>query len=218
MPDLGNIPSPGESVADAAARMTPTWYRWLKSIIGALADKQPLDADLTTIADNATADRLWGTTTAGATTLVTGISVSAGAFSGQISFPATQSASAGANVLDDYEEGTFTPTITAASGTFTTVSGSITYIKIGRLVSLIEVSIIITTNGTAAGSVQSTLPFQPDATSIIVGREVAAMGSILQGSITNASPQLQSISDDDNAYPGGSGRALILSGCYRTAS
>ena len=30
---------------------------------------------------------------------------------GQIAFPASQSASAGANVLDDYEEGTFTPTV-----------------------------------------------------------------------------------------------------------
>lgn len=44
---------------------------------------QPLDADLTTIADNSTADRLWGTTTLGATTLVTlpaaGLALSAGA-------------------------------------------------------------------------------------------------------------------------------------------
>jgi len=53
-----------------------------------------------------------------------------------ISFPATQSASSDANTLDDYEEGTYTPTIT-----FNTTNGNLTYsvqvgryIKIGQLV------------------------------------------------------------------------------------
>jgi len=55
-----------------------------------------------------------------------------------IQFPATAVASANANNLDDYEEGTFTPTITGSStaGTFTP-NGSYTfarYTKIGRLV------------------------------------------------------------------------------------
>jgi len=50
---------------------------------------------------------------------------------GQITFPATQSASAGANTLDDYEEGTFTPT-------FTNISAGAgkhgAYVKVGRMV------------------------------------------------------------------------------------
>jgi hypothetical protein len=55
-----------------------------------------------------------------------------------IQFPATAVASANANNLDDYEEGTFTPTIIGSSttGTFTP-NGSYTYgryTKIGRLV------------------------------------------------------------------------------------
>jgi len=58
------------------------------------------------------------------------------ATAGQIVFPATQNASAGANTLDDYEEGTFTPridgTTTAGAGTYTTQLG--TYTKIGRTV------------------------------------------------------------------------------------
>jgi hypothetical protein len=53
-----------------------------------------------------------------------------------ITFPATQVASSDANTLDDYEEGTFTPTIvgttTAGTGTYNTQRGD--YIKIGRLV------------------------------------------------------------------------------------
>jgi hypothetical protein len=55
-----------------------------------------------------------------------------------IAFPATQSASSDANTLDDYEEGTFTPTIigktTAGTGTYSNQTGS--YIKVGQLVSI----------------------------------------------------------------------------------
>jgi hypothetical protein len=55
-----------------------------------------------------------------------------------ISFPATQSASTNANTLDDYEEGTFTPTLAGASSagttTYTTQQGS--YTKIGRQVTI----------------------------------------------------------------------------------
>ena len=53
-----------------------------------------------------------------------------------ITFPATQSASTDANTLDDYEEGTWTPTMTATSGTIT-LNGTYTsgkYTKVGRLV------------------------------------------------------------------------------------
>ena len=53
-----------------------------------------------------------------------------------ITFPAAQSASSDANCLDDYEEGTWTPTITMASGTSTGSSGDGTYVKIGRQVTV----------------------------------------------------------------------------------
>ena len=50
-----------------------------------------------------------------------------------ITFPATQSASSDANTLDDYEEGTWTPTDVSGAGlSFTTVGGN--YTKIGRQV------------------------------------------------------------------------------------
>lgn len=51
-----------------------------------------------------------------------------------IQFPATQVASGGANVLDDYEEGTFTPTFSSAGATFTYGTNTGFYTKIGRLV------------------------------------------------------------------------------------
>ena len=66
-----------------------------------------------------------------------------------ITFPAAQSASSDANTLDDYEEGTWTPTITAASGTYTTVTASGSYIKVGNAVT-VRIRVDIGNNGTAA--------------------------------------------------------------------
>jgi hypothetical protein len=79
-----------------------------------------------------------------------------------ISFPATQSASTDANTLDDYEEGTFTPTIlgTTTAGTFTP-SAAYTfarYTKIGRIVHIyfgLVYSSFTGTGGTKLGG----LPF-----------------------------------------------------------
>jgi len=55
-----------------------------------------------------------------------------------ITFPATQSASSDANTLDDYEEGTFTATLTCTtSGTITLGYNTLYYTKIGRQVSIL---------------------------------------------------------------------------------
>jgi len=77
-----------------------------------------------------------------------------------ITFPATQSASSDANTLDDYEEGTWTPTVigstTAGTGTYSSQLGR--YTKVGRLVSL-EVYLIWSAH-TGTGNLQfSNLPF-----------------------------------------------------------
>lgn len=50
-----------------------------------------------------------------------------------IKFPATQSASTNANTLDDYEEGTWTPTDASGAGLSFSVTSAY-YIKIGKLV------------------------------------------------------------------------------------
>jgi hypothetical protein len=80
--------------------------------------------------------------TLNSTGLGVGVTPSAGRGAIQLSagvgFPATQVASSDANTLDDYEEGTFTPTIigstTAGSATYSTQAGN--YTKIGRLVTV----------------------------------------------------------------------------------
>jgi hypothetical protein len=51
-----------------------------------------------------------------------------------ITFPAAVSASSNANTLDDYEEGTFTPVITATSGSLTYANQAGKYTKIGNTV------------------------------------------------------------------------------------
>jgi hypothetical protein len=51
---------------------------------------------------------------------------------GQLQFPGTQIASADANTLDDYEEGTWTPTVARTGSSYTFANRVGTYTKIGR--------------------------------------------------------------------------------------
>jgi hypothetical protein len=53
-----------------------------------------------------------------------------------IAFPATQSASSDANTLDDYEEGTFTPTVLTEFGSATTGGQTSVYTKVGNIVNV----------------------------------------------------------------------------------
>jgi hypothetical protein len=88
-----------------------------------------------------------------------------GSSSGQIKFPATQNASANANTLDDYEEGTFTPGITFGGGstgmTFSTQYGKST--KIGNVV-FATGRIVLTAKGSSTGIALITgLPYTSNA-------------------------------------------------------
>ena len=73
-----------------------------------------------------------------------------------ITFPATQSASTNANTLDDYEEGTWTPTLTTTGTNFTSVTyNAVTsgkYTKIGNMVyvqGIMETTAVV--KGSASG-------------------------------------------------------------------
>lgn len=76
-------------------------------------------------------------------------------FGGNITFPATQSASADGNTLDDYEKATWTPSV-GGNATYTGRTG--TYVKIGRLVFL-HMDLNINVIGTGSASTISGLPF-----------------------------------------------------------
>ena len=99
---------------------------------------------------------------------------------GQIKFPATQNASADANTLDDYEEGTWTPVVTSQSGSITSYTATGSYTKVGRIVTIYS-NIQVTNIGTASGQVFiSGSPFSPlgGAQNGGVCRETTATGNI----------------------------------------
>lgn len=79
---------------------------------------------------------------------------------GQIQFPATQAASADANTLDDYEEGTWTPTILAGGTPVTSyVLQYGSYTKIGNRV-IGQGAVGVNVIGAATGNLQiGGLPF-----------------------------------------------------------
>jgi len=83
----------------------------------------------------------------GASTSATGIG---------ITFPATQSASSDASTLDDYEEGTWTPTLGGTS-TYTIQAG--TYVKVGKMVTVwFDFAVAAMGTGRTNGSITG-LPF-----------------------------------------------------------
>jgi hypothetical protein len=72
-----------------------------------------------------------------------------------------------ANLLDDYEEGTYNPVISGSDGgSFGLASGydTYSYTKVGRLV-MVSGYIDVTSDGDADGAVQVSLPFTPSALS-----------------------------------------------------
>jgi hypothetical protein len=107
---------------------------------------------------------------------------------GQITFPATQSASADANTLDDYEEGTWTPSITGSVSNPTVgyVGRSGMYIKIGKFVWCYFDVLLSSTSGGSGTIVLSGLPFSSNGGSAIIGyaqsfTSFAPRGGLLSG-------------------------------------
>ena len=132
--------------------------------------------------------------------------------SGQIKFPASQNASADANTLDDYEEGTWTPTLTFAGGTTgITYSQQLgTYVKFGRLVWL-NCRVALTAKGSSTGSARITgIPFGGAGGS---GGSEIQVGALWYNAFTNASNYHINVRQDSGsnstymelrAYAGGS--------------
>lgn len=85
------------------------------------------------------------------------------------------------NLLDDYETGTFTPTMSAGSGTITTQSATGEYVKVGN-VCFIHMVLTLTNKGTASGSLLvSGLPFASGTLRLpMICRENAQTGVVEQ--------------------------------------
>ena len=85
---------------------------------------------------------------------------------GQIAFPATQSASSDANTLDDYEEGTWTPSVTFGGNSVGVTYNSRvgTYIKIGKTV-FFQAYLGLSNKGSSTGAMRfAGLPFTSQTT------------------------------------------------------
>lgn len=145
---------------------------------------------------------------------------------GQIAFPATQNPSADPNTLDDYEEGTFQPTVfgstSAGVGTYTSRSGN--YTKIGNLV---HIEIVLAWSAhTGTGNLKiGGLPFLPNgsraslsivAETLSYSGQLTCLDNFLENNLSLFSQQ-SGIALFDVAMDSSVGY-LVITGDYATAT
>jgi hypothetical protein len=128
-----------------------------------------------------------------------------------ITFPATQVASSDANTLDDYEEGTFTPTIigttTAGIGTYTTNQGR--YTKIGNRV-FCDVYISWSAH-TGTGNLNlEGLPFTSNAAISAISIGLCSNISLTAGNIMTGVTTASSTQIYFQQYPSGGGARSVV--------
>lgn len=113
----------------------------------------------------------------------------------------------------------YTPSVSANTGTLTTVSPTGRYRLIDKTVQF-QATIRIVTNGTAAGTVIVGLPLAASGVAFAIysisGRAGAISGKGLSGSIQPAATTV-AVVNVDNTYPGASGEVLAISGTYEVA-
>jgi hypothetical protein len=163
--DVGNIAIEGS--ANVA-----NFDNALREIMSHIADGTTMKTHVGLANADNTSDANKPVSTATQTALDAKLSLSGGTMTGNIIATGINLGGSGAsNLLDDYEEGTWTPTVTA-TGTFTT-SDAI-YTKIGRLVT-VQLTIVFT--GASGSAVVGGLPFVVnEAQGVGLGREDAVNG------------------------------------------
>ena len=124
-----------------------------------------------------------------------------------IDFSATSNGSGttSSELLNDYEEGTWTPTVVAASGTYTTVTNQRgTYTKIGRQVT-VQFYFIVSDKGTGTAGAQITnLPFTVKSTSAgdqYVGSMINTSTSVISSVIAGQNDTFAGIYKYDGTDP-----------------
>ena len=154
------------------------------------------------------------TTVKASTTMGVGGATPSASGSG-ITFPASRSASTDANTLDDFEEGTWTPTCVSSGGTITTV-GTVggTYQIVGSRINA-QGFANITTNGTGSGVIiLGGLPTNPSANVVGYGTETSVTYKAL--AVLKYTTSALNIAFYDHTYPGANG-ALLSVGYIDTA-
>ncbi len=110
---------------------------------------------------------------------------------------------------------TYTPVVTSGTGTLTSAAASGRFTKTGKMV-LVNIALVITTNGTGATSLNVTLPF-------IVGTGCGFMGNALTGHVAlsgQSDPGSNGVAiyKYDGTYPGSNGQIIKLMGLYEASS
>jgi hypothetical protein len=105
-----------------------------------------------------------------------------------ITFPATQSASTDANTLDDYEEGTWTPTQGAGLTVVGTFSSGGNYTKIGNIVVLTGFVAGATSVAFASGGaiICGGLPFTVGGSALQVGNGINSANTVTTSCFANS--------------------------------
>lgn len=127
----------------------------------------------------------------------------------------TPAAGMTSQLLNAYEEGDYTATITSTIGAITATTQALKYTKIGRIVTITG-NFTITTNGTAAGRLVITLPITAATANMSgAGTETGATGFVF--GIVGASINSIQIFKYDTTYLGGNGYVFPLNFSYQAA-
>lgn len=160
-----------------------------------------------------------------ATTIGIGGATASASGSG-VSFPATQGASTDVNTLDDYEEGSWTPSV-GGDATYTSQVG--TYIKIGKMV-FINCDFEINVIGTGSTTLISGLPFTAKTTkhqaigvsyfsNLAINQVYVGAKALLNTTTMNFMTAAAAVATmTDGTAIMGNGSRFILAGCYEATA
>lgn len=137
-----------------------------------------------------------------------------------IQFPATQVTSSNANTLDDYEEGTWTPTDVSGAGLTFTVN-SANYVKVGKIV-FINVYLQYPGTSDATPAQIGGLPFQAaggNTYSYFYGRNNSGANVVWQVGANTTSALANNPAQAGNPTNASlSSSYILISGCYNSAN
>lgn len=112
----------------------------------------------------------------------------------------------------------YTPTLSAGTGTLTSASAIGSYAQRGKLIT-VRVQIAITTNGTAASTLRFTLPVATAGTlgATFHGKERASTGKSVEGFVDGGGQTIVALQFYDGTYPGANGYVINAIGTYEVA-
>jgi hypothetical protein len=205
-----NLPLPHAPLIDRAGSMSREWYGFFRQLV------QGLGGDTSTVTDVSSDDGVVGRLAAVESTVGDMTSSFLAIIGALAILTGTIPVANGGTGYSGAAWTAYTPTVTAGSGTFTTVLATGRFLRIGKIV-LVEVDITITTNGTAATSVVFTLPDSTTtaARTVLHGKEFTAGKSVVASAVSGSGTL--AITNYDATYPGASGNQIAVAGLYEAA-